>query len=154
MRDEEGAEGRPQVSVGGGRSGAVRVSLSEPTRPFPEDADDPMLDFVVRARGEWVSVEVSVRTMYGDGLDGFLAKLAEGLRGWDGSRTWRSLERDLTLSATHGSGGYVRLTWGLHGGPASDNGWRFEATTVHAAGEDMRRLAAEVGVFLRGGGRT
>lgn len=135
------------VDVGDASPRAVRLRLCEPTRPFPEIENDPLLDFLVRARGEWVSVEVSVRTLEGDGLDSFLDELAEDFRGWEGARTWRSLEHDLTLLATHGPRGYVHLTWGLHDRPPSEE-WHFETTTVHAAGEDMRNLAAEIRAFL------
>ncbi|WP_218018471.1 DUF6228 family protein [Nocardia amikacinitolerans] len=96
-----------------------------------------------------MSIETSVRTLRGDGLGAFLASLAEDFRGWDGARTWRSLERDLTLSAEHHPGGYVRLAWGIH--DRSQQGeWHFEATTVHEAGEQMRKLAAEIDAFLGG----
>lgn len=149
---EENEPGGASVRVGGHGSRAVRLYFSEPARPFAEDGDDPLLDFAVRARGEWVSVEVSVRTWRGDGLDSFLVGLAEAFRGWEGARTWHSLEDDLTLSAEHGSGGYVRLTWGLHGRPPAEE-WRFEATTTHAAGEEMRNLAADISAFLTEGVR-
>ncbi|WP_369030144.1 DUF6228 family protein [Streptomyces adonidis] len=72
---------------------------------------------------------------------------AEDFRGWEGARGWRSLERDLTISAEHHSGGYVHLTWGIHDRPPSEE-WHFETTTVHAAGEEMRNLAAELHTFL------
>ncbi|MGW1376986.1 DUF6228 family protein [Streptomyces sp. NPDC002446] len=122
----------------------VSLSFSEPARPF---GDDPTLDFLVRARGPWGSIETVVRTWEGDGLDMFLSSLAEDFRGWEGARTWRSLEHDLTLSAEHRPGGYVHLTWGIHDRPPSEE-WRFETTTVHAAGEDMRNLAAEIQMFF------
>ena len=140
--DEESLE----VRVGGGSPYAMALCFHELSRSFPEEADDPLRDFLVTARSELVGVEVSVRTLGGDGLDVFLAELAEDFRGWAGVRTWRSLERDLTLSAQH-SGGYVHLTWGLYDRPPSDE-WRFEATTDHAPGEDMRNLATEMGRFL------
>ncbi|TDC64459.1 hypothetical protein E1283_31515 [Streptomyces hainanensis] len=115
-------------------------------RSFPEIPHDPMRDFLVTARCDAACVEVTVRTWRGDGLDGFLAELAEDFRGWNGARNWRSLERDLTLSAVH-AGSRVRLTWGLHA-PFPDDDWHFEATTEHAPGEDMRRLAGEMRAFL------
>jgi hypothetical protein len=93
-----------------------------------------------------VSVEVSVRTLDGDGLDTFLAELADDFRGWKRARTWRSLERDLTLSARH-SGRRVHLTWGLHDRPPSEE-WHFEAATEHAPGEAMHDLARAMGQFL------
>lgn len=134
----------PVVRVGHPGPRLVHLLFSEPTRPY---GDDPTLDFLIRARGEWVSVETSVRTWNGDDLDAFLASLAEDFRGWEGTRTWRSLEHDLTLSAEHRSSGYVHLTWGIHDRPPSEE-WHFETTTVHAAGEDTRNLAAETHTFL------
>lgn len=122
----------------------VHLIFSEPTRPYGED---PTLDFLVKARGQWVSIETLVRTWGGDGLDTFFSSLAEDFRGWEGARNWRSLERDLTISAEHRPGGYVHLTWGIHDRPPSEE-WHFETTTVHAAGEEMRNLAAEFQMFL------
>ncbi|MEU7382908.1 MULTISPECIES: DUF6228 family protein [unclassified Streptomyces] len=51
------------------------------------------------------------------------------------------------FSAEHRSGGYVELTWGIHDRAPSET-WHLETTTVHAAGEDMRTLAAEMHTFL------
>ena len=136
--------GSPTVRLGNPGPQPVQVLLSEPTMPFRDDA---VLDFLVRARGQWVSVETLVRTLGGDGLGTFLASLAEDFRGWKGARTWGSVEGDLTLSAEHRPGGYVALTWGIHGRPPSEE-WHFETTTTHAAGEDMRNLAAEIDTFL------
>ncbi|MBA2948809.1 hypothetical protein H1D24_24035 [Streptomyces sp. PSKA28] len=117
------------------------------TCPYAGDGDDPTRDFLVHVQGDHLSVETLVRTWDGDGLDVFLAALAEDFRGWAGERTWKSLEHDLTLSAEH-AGHCVRLTWGLHD-RLPDNAWHFEATTEHAPGEDMRNLAAEVRAFLQ-----
>jgi hypothetical protein len=134
------------VRVGDPGVQAVHLLLSEPTQPY---GDEPTLDFLVRARGRWVSIETLVRTWDGDGLDAFLSSLVEDFRGWEGARTWHSLEYDLTLSAEHHSGGHVHLTWGIHDRPPAEE-WHFETTTVHAAGEDMQHLAAEVRAFLSG----
>ncbi|MFF8938006.1 DUF6228 family protein [Streptomyces paradoxus] len=116
------------------------------TRSFPEERDDPMRDFLVTAQGEAARIEIMVKTWGGDGLDAFLAELAEGFRGWIGTRTWRSLDGDLTLAAEH-AGSYVRLTWGLHD-RFPDDERHFEMTTIHAPGEDMRSLAIEMRTFL------
>jgi hypothetical protein len=133
--------GRPAVQVGD--PGPVRLLLSEPTRPFE---DEPTLDFLIRACGPWGSVETSVETWDGDGLDTFLASLAEDFRGWEGARAWHSLCYDLTLSAEH-RGSHVQLTWGIHDRAPSEE-WHFETTTAHAAGEDMRNLAADIHTFI------
>ncbi|GAA3002045.1 hypothetical protein JCM13580A_18170 [Streptomyces drozdowiczii] len=136
--------GRPMVLVG--NSEPASLLLSEPVRRYE---DEPALDFLVRARGPWGSVETSVETWGGDGLDSFLGSLAEDFRGWEGVRTWRSLCYDLTLSAEHHPGGHVRLAWGIRDRAPSEE-WRFEATTWHAAGEDMRNLAADIHTFIAG----
>jgi len=136
--------GSPAVRVGDPGPRRVHLLFFEPTRPF---GDDPTLDFLVKARGQWVSVETSVRTWDGDGLDNFLSALAEDFRGWEGTRTWRSLEHDLALCAEHRTGGYVHLTWRIHDRPPREE-WHFETTTVHAAGEEMRNLAVEIHTFL------
>ncbi|CAL9280021.1 DUF6228 family protein [Streptomyces sp. SudanB66_2053] len=137
----------PVVRVGGDGYRTISLRFHQLTRSFPEVRDDLMRDFLVTAEGEWARLEVMVKTWDGDGLDVFLAELAEGFRGWNGTRTWRSLEGDLTLAAEH-AGSHVRLTWGLHEQLFDDGGWRFETTTVHAPGEDMRRLAIEMRTFL------
>ncbi|MFB7323864.1 DUF6228 family protein [Streptomyces sp. NPDC056190] len=134
--------GRPAVQVG--NPGPALLLLSEPTRPFE---GEPTLDFLIRACGPWGSIEISVETWDGDGLDTFLASLAEDFRGWVGVRTWHSLCYDLILSAEHRPGGYVRLTWGFHDRAPSEE-WHFKTTTEHAAGEDMRNLAAEIHTFI------
>ncbi|MDX2706431.1 DUF6228 family protein [Streptomyces sp. PA03-6a] len=139
-------EACPAVRVGGEGSRGVELRFHGLTRSFPSERDDPMRDFLVTAQGQWVRVEVMVRTWGGDGLHDFLAEPADGSRGWAGARTWRSLERDLTLSAEH-TGSRVRLTWGLHD-RLPDDEWHFEATTDHAPGEDMRNLAMELRAFL------
>ncbi|MFI6855635.1 DUF6228 family protein [Streptomyces sp. NPDC050416] len=136
----------PAVRVGGDRYRAISLRFHQLTRSFPEEHDDLMCDFLVTAQGESARIEVMVRTWDGDGLGIFLAELAEDFRGWNGTRTWRSLEDDLTLAAEH-AGSHVRLTWGLHV-PLPDGEWRFEMTTSHAPGEDMRRLAIEMRTFL------
>ncbi|MFF3013781.1 DUF6228 family protein [Streptomyces sp. NPDC057939] len=143
--DDDAPDAAPTVRVGEPGPGPVHLRLSEPTRPYGDD--DLMLDFLVKAQGQGLSIETVVRTWDGDGLGIFLSSLAEDFRGWEGARTWRSLEHDLTVSAVHRSGGHVHLTWGIHGRPHRDD-WHFETTTVHAAGEDLRHLAAEIETFL------
>ncbi|GAB2951880.1 hypothetical protein GCM10023080_008070 [Streptomyces pseudoechinosporeus] len=140
-------ETSPAVHVGEGRPRAIKLCFHRLTHSFPEEQDDPMRDFLVTAHSEAVQIEVTVRTWGGDGLDVFLAELAEEFRGWNGARIWRSLERDLTLSAEH-AGSHVQLTWGLHD-RLPDDKWHFEATTDHAPGEAMRNLAIEMRTFLK-----
>ncbi|WP_234388277.1 MULTISPECIES: DUF6228 family protein [Streptomyces] len=106
-------ETNPVVRVGGDRYRTISLRFHKLTRSFPEERDDLMHDFLVTAQGKSARIEVMVRTWDGDGLDVFLAELAEEFRGWNGTKIWRSLEDDLTLAAEH-AGSHVRLTWGLH----------------------------------------
>ncbi|MFF0533069.1 hypothetical protein ACFYT3_32465 [Nocardia amikacinitolerans] len=70
------ASGEPVVRMGG-PDRPVHVLFAEPTRPF--GADDPLLDFLVQARGPRVSIETSVRTLRGDGL-GAVHEVGEQMR--------------------------------------------------------------------------
>ncbi|WP_327181255.1 DUF6228 family protein [Streptomyces sp. NBC_01334] len=47
----------------------------------------------------------------------------------------------------HHWGGHVHLTWGIHDRPLFEE-WHIKTTTVHAAGEEMGNLAAEILTFL------
>ncbi|WP_133851593.1 DUF6228 family protein [Labedaea rhizosphaerae] len=144
LEDEETA---PVIRVGGLHPEAIELRFSELLRPFAQDDPaDPFRDFLVIAHNQSVRVQLSVRTMGGDGLVAFLTELAEDFRGWNDARTWRSMERELTLSAEH-LGSRVQLTWGLHDRIVDDQ-WHFTAITEHAPGEDMRKLAADVHRFL------
>ncbi|MFB6951564.1 DUF6228 family protein [Streptomyces niveus] len=66
-------------------------------------------------------------------------------RGWDGERSWRTDDADLTVAAVFRSGGYVGLTWTASGG-----GWGASVTTWLEAGEQVAALAAGIRQFLRG----
>lgn len=81
-------------------------------------------------------------------LPAFLSGLAEDFRGWSGGRSWRSLERDLAITAVFRSGGHVGLTWILRPWPAKHGGWSTTVTTWQVAGEQMTALADDVHTFL------
>nr|WP_246247485.1 DUF6228 family protein [Cellulomonas septica] len=127
----------------------VVVAFSGRDRPF--GPDDVVLDLVVRLEAAHLSAETLVRTLEGSGLPEFLAGLAADFAGWDGARTWRSLDGDLTVSATFGSGGHVTLTWGLHHADVLGGRWRAAADTTVEAGAEMVALADAVALFLSPG---
>ncbi|TWJ15926.1 hypothetical protein LX16_1645 [Stackebrandtia albiflava] len=133
------------VRLGEPLSSDVTVVLS----PLPQDQprpEPPVSAFVVAAFGGGVSVSTSVK--YADeGFDRFLDGLAEDFHGWEGERVWRSRDHTFGVSATHHSGGHVRLLWTLRDSAVPPS-WEFTAATVVRAGEDMRALATETGVFL------
>jgi hypothetical protein len=89
-------------------------------------------------------VEVSVwdRT----GLPGFLTRLAENFRGWNGERTWHN--NDLKVQAVFYSGGHVAVTWMLQPWNAGSETWRASVTTWVEAGAQMSTLADDMHAFL------
>jgi hypothetical protein len=42
-----------------------------------------------------------VVSICGDGLDSFLASLAADWQGWEGTRTWNTLEHGMSIEANH-----------------------------------------------------
>jgi hypothetical protein len=109
-------------------------------KTFPYGPDDPYVTgLLVRARGQFVQVEIQAMLTGDGGLPDFFASLYDDFRGWDGERTWASLEGDLTVTATHSRNVALRwsLTHQLYGEPV----WTFTVSTHHSPGEDLRRLA-------------
>ena len=80
-----------------------------------------------------------------DGLAAFFGQLAADWRGWDGERTYESLESDLRLTATHD--GYVRLAVQLWQ-QAGRQGWSVAAVISLEPGEEMTRVAEDVAALL------
>jgi hypothetical protein len=74
----------------------------------------------------------------------FFADMARDWRGWEGSRRYESLERDLTIVASHH--GHVELDVEL---VSHTHEWVASAHVTVNPGEDLARAAAELGTFLR-----
>lgn len=64
-----------------------------------QDSGFGMFGVEIRAGG--LSCDESVLTLRGDGLDTFLGTLASDWRGWEGTRTWDTLEHGMSIEATH-----------------------------------------------------
>ncbi|MCE0535456.1 DUF6228 family protein [Kineosporia rhizophila] len=109
-------------------------------KDYPWGPDDPAVAGLrVRASGPFVQVDVQVVLLQGEGPSSFLRSLYEDFRGWDGERTWSPHGGGLQITATHT--GWVQLAWALSHVVLGEPVWSFQATSQHAAGEDMRRLA-------------
>lgn len=72
----------------------------------------------------------------------FFNGLAENWRGWDGARTYESIEGDLLLEATH-TGSHVKLHFTLQD-PFSPEEWRVSGTATLDAGEELSRASEDV----------
>ncbi len=81
-----------------------------------------------------------------DGLDEFWHELADDWRGWEGTRSWRSLEGDLELSATSDRLGHVALEVRLDEGAPYQ--WRMHGTIALEAGQ-LDSIATAARTFCR-----
>ncbi|MFD9075671.1 DUF6228 family protein [Streptomyces lasiicapitis] len=78
----------------------------------------------------------------------FLEALASNYQGWDGERTWETNDKDLSVSATFRSGGYIGLTWTLRPWPRAAGCWTASVTTWLEAGEQMASVGADARRFF------
>ena len=86
-----------------------------------------------------------------DSLPQFLTGLAADWRGWEGERTWKSLESDVELTATHDGRGTVALVVTLRNDifdVRSERGWSARALLSLDAGTALDHLAREATLHL------
>lgn len=79
-------------------------------------------------------------------LTTFFGELADQWRGWEGEQTWRCLEGEVALSATHNGLGTVALKAGLRSGTHTDAGPAWSASAflyLDAGGLDRLTDEAE-----------
>jgi hypothetical protein len=112
------------------------------------------LEVLERSRASGKVEEVSVRlegpceaavNVYDDhfeSLAAFFRDLAEHWRGWEGSKSWESLEGELSLVASTDKAGHVRLQVTLMDLPAVER-WRAEASLFLDAG-GLHKIAENV----------
>jgi hypothetical protein len=87
-----------------------------------------------------------------DSLAQFLSGLASSWRGWEGERTWTSLESDVELTASHDGRGTVALVVTLRNDifdARSERGWSAKALLTLDAGTALDQLAREAALHLR-----
>jgi hypothetical protein len=80
-----------------------------------------------------------------DDLVAFFRGLASQWRGWQGERTYESLERELRLTAVHD--GHVRLAVQLRQASVP-GGWSVTAVVQLDPGEELARAAEDVAALL------
>ncbi|WP_367312980.1 DUF6228 family protein [Demequina zhanjiangensis] len=119
--------------------GRTRLTFSDPV------GSGSVVDYVsVTIEGPDLSAS---RQVYGGWSEGFahlgryFATLAEGWRGWDGERTFESVESDLRLAATHD--GRVHLAVMLWES-TEPRGWQAQAQLRIDAGEQLACAARDI----------
>jgi Family of unknown function (DUF6228) len=95
------------------------------------------------------SAEVDAVAYDGEHTLGLLfRRLADDWRGWEGERTWRSLEGDFDLAATHDGLGHVALEVRLRSGPYAAD-WLATGTLSLDAGQ-LDAVARDAAAFTSG----
>jgi hypothetical protein len=103
---------------------------------------------VVRLRLPGLDASRRVWAHYATGFDelaAFFHGLAADWRGWQGERTYESLEHDLRLTAAHD--GHVRLVVQFRETSGRD-GWSATGAVRLDPGEEMTRAAQDVAALL------
>ncbi|MET7365877.1 DUF6228 family protein [Streptomyces sp. NPDC005566] len=144
---DRGIDGKPVVTVRSMDNLSVGVTLCD---RFSFDQDSVHYAVELRAPGLTARVDEVVAWAWDSDLAPFLGELAADFRGWDGERSWRTDDGDLTVSAAFRSGGHVGLTWTVRPWPDAVGGWSASVTTWLEAGEQMATLASGVRHFLAG----
>lgn len=115
---------------------------------LPEDGY--ISEFTVTANADGLTATARVITPSGDGygLPGFIRKLADDFREWEGVRSWRSLEDQLRVEATWRDGGHVSLRF--HMTPSVYDNWTVSMNFTLEAGEELCRLGEDLASFMQG----
>lgn len=82
----------------------------------------------------------------GTDLADFLGGLARDWRGWDGERSYSSLEGELDITARHDGLGRIQLVVGIGG--LSPPAWRFETEMMLGAGAHAETIANDVAALF------
>lgn len=100
--------------------------------------------FIAELRGLNLHARTRVGTYMSGGLADLFGEMAAQWRGWEGVKTWSSLEGELHLAAEADRTGHVTLTTRLSEGAPSV--WSVELVLVLEAGQ-LERLAREARAF-------
>lgn len=128
----------PLARIGSGSEALTLTAEDGPLRPK---------ELLTELRAETLSASARVYALEFTDLAEFFEGMAREWRGWSGSRSWRSLEGDLEITAEHHR--HVRLRVALRGDPYRSD-WRVSATIELEPGEELSAAAAEVRALVSG----
>ncbi|WP_319461062.1 DUF6228 family protein [Micromonospora sp. RTP1Z1] len=134
-------------------SGGARRVVHAPQDPYG-DGYVYTIATELHEQGMTASTVAKIDGLYADlatTLSGFVQGLAADWHGWNGVRTWTSMERELAIDARHDGRGYVSLgvTLRAPGLDLEDTAWSARAVYVLEAGEEMTRFAGDLTHLLR-----
>ncbi|MCA8950033.1 MAG: hypothetical protein KDE27_11055 [Planctomycetes bacterium] len=119
----------------------MRCAATGATFSLERDGPD---NWRVTLRGAGLAAEASVYAYRGETIAEYCAGLARDWRGFDGVRSWASLESELEIDAASDGVGHLAVTVRLILDPQRQ--WRVEGVLVVEAG-DLERLRAEAAAF-------
>ncbi len=134
-----------RVVIGRGHASVVLQDLRRSPDPDPYGAGS----FTVIATGDGASVMrvVFMLEMDWQSLVAFFESLAADWRGFEGVRSWGSIEGDIKFSAVSDDLGHNNIEVTVRQGPVP--GWVFDLRGIElAAGEETTRLARSIAEWV------
>ncbi len=130
-----------------------RVRLWHRTMPYSDGMpqDDAFVAMCAELSANGMTATVNALLLDVDGgrsLPHFLDSLVNDFAGWEGIRSWESLDHELRIDARHVHR-HIRLDWILTLRSDGQTAWTATSTIKAEAGEQLRQLTAAVHRFLR-----
>lgn len=127
-----------RVEVGGPQERVIFTEVQHGTNGVP-------FSMLVAVELGGLTAGREVASHYVSGFDDlvlFFVDLAENWRGWDGERTYESMEHDFLLVARH-TGSHVKLSFTLQD-PSFPEEWCVRGTVTLDAGEELSRASEDI----------
>jgi hypothetical protein len=122
--------------------GSGSLELRDPVRSGNEVAS-----FTATLTADGMKASTGVYVMSGDGIANLFEEMAAEWRGWDGVKTWESLEGDLEVAAEHDRLGQITLRVMLRRWQSPPE-WEARADLTIDAGEQLANTARELRAFF------
>ena len=131
------------------RVNRYRLVLHRPVDVY-DDGYFHGLEVELLADGLTVAGYSTVEGRGGESLPGFLRRLAQGWRGWDGAWVWSSYDEEMALSATHDGRRHVSIavTLARPFRPFEADAWSVTVPFTFEAGEELTQAAREADATL------